>query len=349
MALVRSKVEVSAGDRHGGKQVRFVDGFFVKPRPILWESLFQALKADHATCEALHFLRLFPRLTFFFSDDGRFSGRVEGFDESNHSPVEIVDPQRFWTALGSFIAFVTWMGVSDLHAENLAYSQGLEEGKSPFLVLYDVEFVLEKMLLPSQSFLFSEPNFPMCPGGLGRLESKMSVQEVGLVLAGYLESLMSLRGPVGAFLAELVFQKPYLQCPVRVSLKSTHAYANWLRTGFPATVQSFLPEEVSQLEQGDIPYFYRFPSSADLYYWRGEEPVKVVHQVDIDRLHTSPESLLDPTLLQKRVSFGAAQLASKLASEPFFRIAGETFELVSEEQWFFVSTVVGTFKIRKSK
>ena len=138
-----TRAPVHAGDRHNfGRRVTLREGSVVKPRTLLWEWLLLGddsplrAKLSELGADVFDFL---PSLRFS-SHDARGGGEVERALLDPLSPH--TDSTRLAHVTGRAIALYTWLGLSDLHWENLLL--GERDGRIVFGPL-DVEMILDDL------------------------------------------------------------------------------------------------------------------------------------------------------------------------------------------------------------
>ncbi|MGK5082406.1 hypothetical protein WDW37_03795 [Bdellovibrionota bacterium FG-1] len=162
------------GDPHNfGRRVRELDdGTLEKPRTIGWEWLFLSKESPLRIFLSDVFSRnstgcpfdLFEDVEFFSSDPGLAQGRVERIHW---------DPGRFELSslvcqqVGSVIALISWFGIGDIHAQNMAL--GTSKSGGPICMPLDIECIFDDYQLPSQTFLLHPKHNATVQSGLSSL------------------------------------------------------------------------------------------------------------------------------------------------------------------------------------
>jgi hypothetical protein len=269
------------GDSHNfGRRVSVRAGWVEKPRPILWEWLLLGIDSplrlvleDAASREgfdagAFTFL---PKLEFRFSRDG-IGGRVERVVLRPLGSLSQTRKRELGRVVGRTLALSSFLGISDLHWENLAL--GADDRGSLVFAPLDVEIILSDLSLPTETKLLPDAD----PEVLAVSRHACGVRRV-LPYLGKPVSLEILGEMAGAYYRMLTFlernaktiaavfrELPKLRdTPIRVCLRGTDDYV--LRGSRP-TWPPFLDAELVQLERGDIPYFFRLYGRAGIHYYR---------------------------------------------------------------------------------
>lgn len=278
---------IHSGDSHNfGQRVGLELGAsgeksFRKPRPVYWEWLFfgqdSPLKSTLLTLAEAGSIELTEAL--FQSifrldvemDKLHFHGRVRGLSDvtSEPGPQSPVHLYRF----GVLLAYAFALGIRDFHRGNLVRTT---EGLIPI----DVESLFVRLHLPHETLLlpFRDTAYENC--GLSRLvpdREDLDIDSIFSLLRGFFAMLNLLAdsdpAPARLIHAEIAQHGPI---PIRHLLRDTKDYRDWQR----ARPQiPFLPEELHQLERGDIPYFFKILADERVFYWRTRdrqaEPVEI--------------------------------------------------------------------------
>ena len=271
------------GDAHNfGRRVRVGDGRIVKPRTLLWEWLLLAAESplrkllderaerDGLGREAFGFL---PDLAFS-SPHARDGGEVERValepladptDEGKRALAKIV---------GRALALFSWLGVSDLHWENLVLGADAR-GRVVFAPL-DVEIILSDLSLPAETKLLPDADpevAAICRHACGvrrvlpYLGKPVHAEHLLLVAGAYRRTLAFLDRHASA-IAEVFARLPGLrEAPIRVLLRGTDEY---VRARSEAVWPPLLDAEAEQLARGDIPYFFRLVGRSGIYCYADE-------------------------------------------------------------------------------
>lgn len=291
------------GDSHNfGRRVTRRDDRIVKPRALLWEWLVlaadsplrrflaEAGERDGLGSDAFGFL---PDLKFF-PPRARDGGEVERV-ELAPLPEPSGDERRALARIvGRSLALWSWLGVADLHWENLVL--GVDgRGRVVFAPL-DVEMILADLSLPTETKLLpdADPEYAeICRHASG---VRRALPYLGKPVdpADLLAMACAYRGTL-AFLdrharavADVFAGLPELrETPIRVCLRGTGEYVQ-ARSGQPRRLwPPLLAAEAEQLGRGDIPYFFRLYGQPGIHYFGNRELTqieRIPHEGDVPRL-----------------------------------------------------------------
>jgi hypothetical protein len=316
------------GDPHNfGRRVTLGETRIVKPRTLLWEWLLLAAESplrkllgalveqDPLGRDAFAFL---PDLAFS-SPHARDGGEVERVhleplatpsQESKHALAGIV---------GRALALFSWLGLSDLHWENLVLGVG-DRDRVVFAPL-DVEMILADLSLPTATKLLPDADpevAAICRHACGvrrvlpYLGKPVEAEHVVTMAAAYRATLAFLDRHSGA-LAEVFTHLPSLrETPIRVLLRGTDQY---VRARSEPVWPPLLDAEEEQLARGDIPYFFRLYGRAGIHYYGNEELTRV------ERLPLEGDvPQLDPMLQLSRALRSPSR--KKLREDGLFTVLG---------------------------
>ncbi len=269
-----SRVPAPLGDSHNfGRRVTERDGVIVKPRTLLWEWLLLAAESPLRTTLAAIGPDVFDFLPSlgFTSHDARTGGEVTRPALDPLPPA--VDTARLAHLTGRAIALYSWLGLSDLHWENLVL--GADAGRIVLAPL-DVEMILDDLELPTQTKLLPEPDediVDVCRHACGVrrvlpfLGKPIEPAALVAMVAGYRRALGLLDKHAPA-IAALFKSLPSLGAtPIRVLLRGTGDYVG--ESG-EELWPPLLDAEEEQLERGDIPYFFRLYGRSEIRYFTDE-------------------------------------------------------------------------------
>lgn len=290
---------VPLGDSHNfGRRVELRRRRVRKPRPLLWEWLLLGHDSplrewldDVAAAagfgpEAFGFL---PRLRFFEARSHSRTapptllggGEVERLELQPLGRASAARRRELAGVLGRSLALFSFLGLSDLHWENLVL--GIDgNGRIVFGPL-DVELVLADLALPTQTKLLPDPDLEYaaeCQHAAGArrvlpyLGKPVSAETLLVIANAYVETL-ALLGREAASLARLLGSLPGLrETPIRVCLRGTGDYVRALAD--PTSIwPPLLAAELEQLSRGDIPYFFRLYGRRGLHYFKSADAERV--------------------------------------------------------------------------
>jgi hypothetical protein len=269
------------GDSHNfGRHVSMGARRVRKPRTLLWEWLLLARESPlrRFLGEASARDGLGPGAFDFLPDLGfvrprsRDGGEVERIELDPLAPRLAARSRRALARIvGRFVALFSWLGVSDLHWENLVLGVAAR-GRVIFAPL-DVEMILADLSLPTETKLLpdADPEYAaICrhAAGLRRvlpyLGKPLAAQDLLAVSGAYAATLAFLDRHSGA-LAEVFARLPGLrEAPIRVCLRGTGDY---VRARSAPIWPPLLEAEAEQLARGDIPYFFRLYGRPGIRYY----------------------------------------------------------------------------------
>lgn len=268
------------GDSHNfGRRVSQRGGRVYKPRALLWEWLMLAAESPlrrlldtQAEREgwgrvAFGFL---PTLKFYRSKSG-IGGAVERVELLALPALGDDDKRRLAVIVGRSLALWSWLGVSDLHWENLVL--GIDaHGRMVFGPL-DIEMILSDLSFPAETKLLpdADPEYAaLCQHACGARRvlpflGKPVAAEALLAIAGAYRTTLVFLDRHARAISEAIAGLPELRgTPIRVCLRSTEEY---VRASSTELWPPLLDAEVEQLERGDIPYFFRLYGRAGIHYY----------------------------------------------------------------------------------
>lgn len=278
------------GDSHNfGRRVSLRGDRVEKPRTIVWEHLLlgadsplrrlldEVAERDGLGKETFAFL---PRLQCAPSSSGP-GGEVERVELD---PLPDLDPEGRLTLariVGRSLALWSWLGVADLHWENLVIGKGAA-GQTIFAPL-DVEMILDDFTLPTQTKLLpdADPEYAqICRHACGvrrvlpYLGKPVDAPLLLAMAAAYRSTLAFLDRHARA-IADVFARLPGLsETPIRVCLRGTDEY---VRARTEPLWPPLLDGEAEQLARGDIPYFFRFLGRPGIHYYADPELTRLHH------------------------------------------------------------------------
>ena len=172
---------------------------------------------------------------------------------------------------GRSLALFSWLGVADLHWENLVLGVDAR-GRTIFAPL-DIEMMFGDLSLPTETKLLpdADPEYAeVCRHACGLrrvlpyLGKPLAARELLAMASSYRVTLEFLDRHARS-IAELLSALPGLrEAPIRVCLRGT---ADYMRADTEALWPPGLDAEREQLERGDIPYFFRLYGRAGIRYY----------------------------------------------------------------------------------
>jgi hypothetical protein len=316
------------GDSHNfGRRVSLRAGRVCKPRTLLWEWLMlgadsplwrlldEAAEHDGLGREAFGFL---PKLEFF-------RGEVERVRLKPLSDVSSSGRRSLARIVGRSVALFSWLGVSDLHWENLALG-ATDRGRVVFAPL-DIEMILGDLSLPTETKLLpdADPEYAaICrhASGVRRvlpyLGKPVDAADL-LAMAGAYHRTLTFLDRHASTIADVFARLPGLrEAPIRVCLRGTDEY---VRARSEPPWPPLLDAEAEQLARGDIPYFFRLYGRPGIHYY-GDRSLRQLKRIPIK----GDVPQLDPVL---QISRGLRSPSRKtLREEGLFAVLG-AFDHVS--------------------
>ncbi len=273
------KIRTSLGDAHNfGRRVSPRGARIVKPRPVLWEWLvlgaespLRRLLDDLARAEGLgtDAFRFLPRLKFSRSKPGE--GEVDRVELTPLPKLSADRRRELAKVVGRSIALWSWLGVADLHWENLVIGADAR-GRIIFAPL-DVEMILADLALPTETKLLpdSDPEYAAISrhaAGVRRalpwLGKPIDVADLVAMASDYRKTLALLDRHAPA-IGDVFARLPRLrETPIRVCLRGTDEY---VRARTEPIWPPLLDAEAEQLARGDIPYFFRLYGRPGIHHY----------------------------------------------------------------------------------
>ena len=214
----------------------------------------------------------FPTLEFFVARRRETAARWSGSDSSRCPSSRATAGAALARIVGRSLALFSWLGVSDLHWENLVLGVG-DRGRVVFAPL-DIEMILADLSLPTETKLLpdADPEYAaICRHACG-------VRRV-LPYLGKPVDPADLLAMAGAYHAHARLSRssrdarsptcsracPDLrETPIRVCLRGTGEY---VRARTEPLWPPLLDAEAEQLARGDIPYFFRLYGRPGIHYY----------------------------------------------------------------------------------
>jgi hypothetical protein len=310
----RARAHAHLGDSHNfGRRVSARAGRVDKPRTLVWERLLlagesplrrlldEAAERDGLGREAFGFL---PRLKFFESR-ARLGGEVEQVKLTPLPPLSVDERRALAQIVGRSLALWSWLGVSDLHWENLVLGAD-KRGRMVFGPL-DVEMILADLDLPTETKLLpdADPEYAaICRHACGvrrvlpYLGKPVEAADLVAMAGAYLRALGFLDRHARE-VADVLAGLPGLrEAPIRVCLRGTDEY---VRARSEPVWPPLLDAESEQLARGDIPYFFRLYGRPGICYY-GDRSLRRIKRLPLrgdvpqrDRLLLMSRGLRSPS------------------------------------------------------
>lgn len=270
------------GDPHnfGNKTIKISPSKIYKPRSIFWEFFFLG-KNSQFRIELDFFINrltnreiqlLWPKLDFTINNNFFRSGFVDMLEvkdlNRNLSQVELV-------SIGFSIATLFWLGIGDLHQQNIMF--GVHDGKLIFGPI-DIEEVLRNYLLLSQTQLILDHRARSNYSGLLKLKDfffkNQDLNGLIAILNGF-KTAMELFMKKDEEITQIINSHNIENIPIRLVIHDTSQYYDYLNNQNKFQDVSFSNCELEQLARGDIPYYFYFLNDDNIYYLdKPNSPVK---------------------------------------------------------------------------
>lgn len=261
---------ITADTHNLGRKVYFSDGKVIKPRPVGLEWIF--LSSASPLRKIFLELSLFnemclPDLNF---DNNHLGPSLKenkvDFLKLKHNDFSLSESRL--EAVGAVLAIIQNFGLGDLHFENMALGES-EDGNFIFSPI-DIECAFESYTLASQSLVLPSKIFGAEKCGSAKLINKIKVDKLSfapaIILRAYIETLLILQENSRKIITTLQEIIKDDSCISRVVLRETKKYINSLELGIVDS--DYNSDELIQLKNGDVPYFFRFINSRKLYFWK---------------------------------------------------------------------------------
>ncbi len=317
-----------AGDSHNfGRHVVVGEAWVHKPRATLWEWLvlsaaspLRTLLATAAEREGLGDLLGFLPDLAFTAPEARAGGDVERVVLEALPPKLSAEQRRDLARIvGRALALFAWLGVADLHWENLVIGLGAR-GQVVFAPL-DVEMILGDLALPTETKLLPDPDpeyAAVCQHACGVrralpwLGKPVDAGDLVAMAAAYRAMLAFLERHAVAIAAAFTGLPTLASTPIRVCLRGTEEY---VRARTEPLWPPLLAAETEQLARGDIPYFFRLHGARGIHYF-GDAALTEVLRLPLE----GDVPQLDPLLSLARGVRGKHR--KKLREEGLFTVIG---------------------------
>ncbi|HEY6081734.1 MAG TPA: hypothetical protein VIW29_23120 [Polyangiaceae bacterium] len=275
-----TSAKAALGDSHNfGRRVTLRGQRVIKPRSVLWEWLLLARESPlrRRLDEAARSLSGAPPEPFAFLPSLKFFDRSQAGGEVEK--LRLAPLPRLSTArrgelagiVGRALALFSWLGVADLHWENLVL--GCDARGRIVFGPVDIEMILADLALPTETKLLpdADPEYgDVCRHACGvrRVLPYLGKPLAGvdlLTMAGAYRWTLDFLDQQARAIAQTLAQLPGLrEAPIRVCLRGTGEY---VRARSEPLWPPLLDAELEQLARGDIPYFFRLYGRPGIQYF----------------------------------------------------------------------------------
>lgn len=254
----------SEGDVHNFGRSVYCNNIntFYKPRTVYWEQLFFGV--DSVLKNIFEQFNIGNNLSFGSRNFQLHISRVDKWEgESKNIKNETViydnNEARYW---GALVAFCYFFGIYDLHRQNFVKSI-----LGPQII--DCETVFGDPILPAELLLlpFRTLTFDACGTSAFFTTKdflKPEVQYDGV--GGFIEMLLFISSHIEE-IQEVLFNLPLQEIPIRIIFRNTKDYHSFLIKDSVSSLDQLEFEEQVQIIRGDIPYFFHYLNSPDVFYF----------------------------------------------------------------------------------
>lgn len=268
------------GDFHNNQAVYLKSGIVTKPRTVFWEYCFLDKRSE---------LRKYLELTFQSNNLSNpfdlFQNVEIDIDQSrvtylNQAENQIQNAISEYEAIqiGSFLGLMFWFGIGDLHFDNVIVNT---INNRLFITPIDIEVIFDNLLHVKQSLLLPTAKVDQKKCGLSRvldlIKNTHLSYKAGLI-ENFIKCVQLLNSNLNA-IEKILIQMNYQDKPIRVIIKDTMSYADKL------IKKDLHIDEIAQIYNDNIPYFFRYIDSKRIYYRTGK---KLIHSsIDLNETKSS--------------------------------------------------------------
>jgi hypothetical protein len=273
---------VFLGDPHNfGRRVELRGGFVHKPRTVVWEWLMLSKASP---------LRRFLGSEFDFLPELAIDRRRGIVERLQLQPLR-GRKDELASVVGKSLALWAWLGVADLHWENMAL--GVQRGRLVFGPL-DIEMMFGDMRLPTQTKLIPEADPEYGEELRHAAGVRRALPHLGTPIeAAHLVAIVTAYRATLDFLdrstREIARIMAPFDAPIRVLLRATSDYGKT-----PVPWPPLLDCEAEQMARGDVPYFFRLRGKRGIR-WFTDARLRTMGIVPADTEPLLPRTLRSPS------------------------------------------------------
>ena len=290
--------------------------WYKKPRSVFWEHLFFGDNSPiKSIFDSIGSNGIQPLASYLFNLEVESESSWLGYAREVKSAQTPICLNHFYS-LGVLIGYCYLFGIRDLHKYNIVICEN-------HLQVIDAEVILTNLILPNETLLLPFKEIPLELSAMSLLRPSLKGfdnSEIHNIFAGYFDVATTILDNFDQIRSTISHEKLELY-PARVILKNTKQYRDFLLGHQDST--GFLPEELIQLERGDIPYFFKFIGQDCLWYLSGPDEVRAVShlpddlQKDVNRHCKKLEILLtSESAILKKIATGALYLQKVFGEIP---------------------------------
>ncbi len=235
--------------------------YYDKPRSVYWEWLFFGQTSPLKNIFEIKARDPYKALShYLFNLDIEILGKWRGRSKEVVEWPGDVTNEHFY-AFGVLIAYSYIFGIRDLHKQNLIKTE------SHFQVV-DAEVVFTRLILPSETLLLPFKHIGYELAGIGVFANNKTahtLEQKQEMVNGYLDLFSIVVGKKKEI--DNVFENLDLKDhPVRVIVRNTSEY----KSSLVNPPDNILDSEKIQLSRGDVPFYFKFVGSDNLYWLAGD-------------------------------------------------------------------------------
>lgn len=332
------------GDSHRfGRQISFdINSPIIhKPRSTYIEYLF----LDERSPISSHHKSLGINTSTNINILGDWEGECENLSKYIITDVEISENiEELSIIAGKLIATATVLGFNDLHFENVLF---IRKNNILAIIPVDLEIIFYKFITSAECCLYPSVKVSKEQCGFARLIPYLEIEHITLLIDNMIEAwdaATKLIPKIESCLGSI---------PVRVIYRPTRVYAKYLLEKNTALFASepvpLTPEEIFQLNYGDIPYFFSYyDSPGKICYFNSLESIKFASEISN---HPATKRHLSGMSEGKKNTFFLTSISHLLVNlvkaKGFLelKIRGKNFETEASSEFLTISILKQIVKI----
>lgn len=265
-----------AGDTHNfGQSVKRYKEMIFKPRPLFWEYLFLSkrsklrifLEKNEKINEISSAFELIPLLEFEFLDK-KTSGLVSCFNLDVEEITQLTISEI--NNVAAFCALFFWFGVGDLHFENVII--GRDQSNKLICAPIDIECIFDNLINLQQTLLIESENVKLEKSGLSKILKIIQIldcESKSSFLIEFSKYINFLNINVNNIFEIVKLEIIGFDVPIRIIARNTSDYVSEILDS--KTILDKKKSEITQIQRGDVPYFFRFINDHNIYYYTSED------------------------------------------------------------------------------
>ncbi|MFN3453940.1 MAG: DUF4135 domain-containing protein [Pseudobdellovibrio sp.] len=318
------------GDTHNGQSVSILrrgnKNYLAKPRCVFWEYLFLDPKSEFRQYlyekTNINLESIVGNVKYYSTDD-YMTGQAEYIEASKSNSLKLED-------IAQISAFCMIFGIGDIHNSNMLISDEK-------LQIIDIECIFNDYKLLQSTLL--------APAKWNKNNNSTSLKEFctrqnkNLDRFQFIEFIEAFKSTIDIFANNIDAIKLWFSMnlqklknyPIRVLLKHTHEYYLVLKK--ESNMDNFLPEEISQMMNNDIPYFWTYIEEPNLYWLdscRKQQVVKSSNEkiINLKKITAkSPGRILDKQRWYTILENVTAEISKNLLDECEYNKKDELLDL----------------------